>query len=352
MVLISEIKVGKRFRQDLGNIDSLAESIQGVGLLHPIVISEDKELIAGYRRLEACKKLGWTDIPEHKVPLKDLAKGEFHENHVRKDFTSSERIAIKRVLEPKVKEEVKLGRPKKGAKLAEFPKGETRDIVAKYAGVSHGTLAKEEKIVEAAEKNPEKYGKLLENVDSGKTSVNYGYKMVKNGEQQSQTPPLPEGQFDVIYADPPWKYNVPLRGDPRMHYPTMPTEKICELKLPVAKDAILFLWATNANLLEALKVIAAWDFTYKTNMVWVKDRFGAGFYVRGQHELLLIAKKGDMKPPTETNRPSSVLQYPRKKHSEKPSVVYNIIEKMYPKRKYLELFARKKREGWVSWGNE
>ena len=63
------IKVGSRFRRDLGDIDALAKSISTVGLLHPIVINENNELIAGVRRLEACKKLGWTDIPVHVVNL-------------------------------------------------------------------------------------------------------------------------------------------------------------------------------------------------------------------------------------------------------------------------------------------
>ena len=64
---ISEIKIGQRFRKDLGDIDSLAESIKEIGLLHPPVVNERNELVAGYRRLEACKLLGWREIPVRKM---------------------------------------------------------------------------------------------------------------------------------------------------------------------------------------------------------------------------------------------------------------------------------------------
>ena len=164
--------------------------------------------------------------------------------------------------------------------------------------------------------------------------------------------PLPEGKFNIIYADPPWSYYKRLRGSPEKHYQTLPTEEICALQVPSAEDAILFLWATNPLLEDALEVMKAWGFSYKTNFVWVKDRMGTGTYVRGQHELLLIGVKGKVYPPLEQNRQSSVILASRTKHSEKPEAFYEIIETMYPQGKYLELFARQKRKGWISWGNE
>lgn len=164
--------------------------------------------------------------------------------------------------------------------------------------------------------------------------------------------PLPQGVFNVIYADPPWTYYKRLRGSPEKHYPTLSTEEICNLEVPSAEDAILFLWATNPLLEDALEVMKAWGFTYKTNFVWIKDKMGTGTYVRGQHELLLIGVKGIIQPPLEPNRQSSVILAPRKKHSEKPIGFYEIIETMYPTGKYLELFARQTRKGWTSWGNE
>jgi hypothetical protein len=108
-------------------------------------------LVAGHRRLEACKRLGWGKVPVHIVPLKDLAKGELHENTLRKSFTIEKIVAIKRALEPKLKEEaekrMKAGRP--CAESAQGMRGKTRDIIAKFVGVSHDTLAEMEKIFEA-----------------------------------------------------------------------------------------------------------------------------------------------------------------------------------------------------------
>jgi N6-adenosine-specific RNA methylase IME4 len=134
----------------------------------------------------------------------------------------------------------------------------------------------------------------------------------------------------------------------------MPTEKICKLRIPSADDAVLFLWATNPTLPDALKVMGCWGFTYRTNLAWVKDKIGTGFYFRAQHELLLLGIKGKMPAPLEENRPPSVLFSPVREHSRKPDEVYALIEKMYPNRKYLELFARseEKRKDWTYWGLE
>lgn len=165
---------------------------------------------------------------------------------------------------------------------------------------------------------------------------------------------LPLGRYDVVYADPPWKYDF-SRSDSRSieaHYPTMSVEKISDLKVPVAKDAVLFLWATSPKLREALTVMNAWNFEYKTSMVWVKDKVGMGYYSRGQHELLLIGTRGEISVPAPAKRRDSVIFAPVGNHSEKPEIVYEIIESMYPGRNYLELFARSKREGWTAWGLE
>ncbi len=185
-----------------------------------------------------------------------------------------------------------------------------------------------------------------------KLTVRETRKLVKKVLREDQ-PPLPTGTFDLLYADPPWTYNVKhLRGNPENHYLTLATQEICDIPVPSSDNAVLFLWATNPMLEDALSVMKAWGFKYKTNMVWVKNKFGTGFYFRGQHELLLVGVKGDTHPPEESNRLPSVLFANTTRHSEKPEEVYEMIEKMYPNRKYLELFARKKREGWMVWGNE
>jgi N6-adenosine-specific RNA methylase IME4 len=167
-------------------------------------------------------------------------------------------------------------------------------------------------------------------------------------------PVLPPGQFSVLYCDPPWRYeHAPTESRAvENHYPTLELDAIKELEIPAADDAVLFLWATSPKLAEAMEVIDAWGFDYRTCMVWAKDRIGMGYYARQQHELLLIARRGELPVPAETDRPASVVHAPRGKHSEKPPVFYELIERMYPNHPRVELFARVSRAGWESWGNE
>ena len=129
------------------------------------------------------------------------------------------------------------------------------------------------------------------------------------------------------------------------------------LELPVsskiaAEDAILFLWSTSPMLYKAMKVIDAWGFAYKTCMVWVKDKIGMGHFVRQRHELLLLATRGRIPTPATTTRNDSVVEAPRGKHSEKPEVFRELIEKMYPGVPKIELFARVAPDGWDTWGKE
>jgi N6-adenosine-specific RNA methylase IME4 len=167
-------------------------------------------------------------------------------------------------------------------------------------------------------------------------------------------PALPAGAFPVVYCDPPWRYehaSTPSRAVENQ-YPTLALDQIKALDVPAAPAAVLFMWATSPKLEEAIQVVNAWDFTYRTCMVWVKDKIGMGYYVRQQHELVLIARRGDMPLPDETSLPPSVIHAPRGRHSEKPSEFYKIIEQLYPGYPKVELFARSSREGWEAWGNE
>ena len=134
----------------------------------------------------------------------------------------------------------------------------------------------------------------------------------------------------------------------------MKTDDISALPVKdiAAKDAGLFIWTTNAHLEEALKVISAWGFTYKSNMVWAKDKIGLGYIFRTKHETLLFATKGNFRAPKPADRLDSVVYAPRRRHSQKPDEVYEYIERMYPRLSKLELFARNTRPGWFSWGNE
>jgi N6-adenosine-specific RNA methylase IME4 len=134
----------------------------------------------------------------------------------------------------------------------------------------------------------------------------------------------------------------------------MHLSEICALPVgSLATDAaVLFLWTTAPHLRESFDVLAAWGFVYKTNIVWAKDKIGLGYFVRNQHELLIVAARGDMPSPLPANRPPSIISAQRREHSRKPDEAYELIERMYPELPKIELFARNAREGWAAWGNQ
>lgn len=160
---MDDITVGKRFRKDVGDVDGLAESIKAIGLLHPVVVTPKLRLVAGFRRLTACKKLGWKSIPVRLLDIERIIDGEFIENVARKDFTLSEIAAIARELRPRVEADAK-ERRRAGLKqrwassdvesCPDRPAGKSRDIIAKYVGLSGRSLDKIEAITRAADENP------------------------------------------------------------------------------------------------------------------------------------------------------------------------------------------------------
>jgi N6-adenosine-specific RNA methylase IME4 len=166
--------------------------------------------------------------------------------------------------------------------------------------------------------------------------------------------PVPEGLYQVLLADPPWRYDFATTPNRQIenHYPTMETEAIKALKVPAADDAVLYLWATAPLVPKSLEVMAAWGFEYKTQAVWDKEIIGMGYWFRGQHEVLLVGTRGTFSPPPESCRVPSVVRGKRAKHSEKPDAVYQLIESAFPEARKIELFSRRARKGWSTWGNE
>ena len=171
--------------------------------------------------------------------------------------------------------------------------------------------------------------------------------------------------YDVILADPPWNYsNSGCRGAAENQYPTMSVEDICNLHVgELAKDnSVCILWCTWPQLQEGMKVLNAWGYRYITGFPWVKITsiapnlwgkieikvpYGIGFWARGCTEFVMIGTKGNASPP---DGQFIGLLSPNLFHSRKPEDIYHYAESI-PGRK-IELFARRKREGWDAWGNE
>lgn len=173
----------------------------------------------------------------------------------------------------------------------------------------------------------------------------------------SDSPLVSDRRYPIILADPPWRFQAPNSFSNRSvenHYPTMKFKDICALPVQdvATDDAVLLMWTTSAHLAKSLEVIEAWGFEYLSNLAWVKDRIGLGYYVRTKHELLLIAGRGARLTPEPADRPPSVLLAPRLAHSQKPVEIYDLIERMYPDFPKIELFARATRPGWDAWGNQ
>lgn len=170
---------------------------------------------------------------------------------------------------------------------------------------------------------------------------------------------LPKKKFGVILADPEWRFEPYSRitGMDRSadnHYVTSPLHNIKTRDVPSisAKHSVLFLWATPPMLTHALEVMAAWGFTYITNAVLVRPSIGTGYWFRFRHEHLLLGKRGDVPCPAPGEQWESVLEAARGRHSEKPTMVYDLIEEYFPNLPKIELNARRARPGWSRWGAE
>ena len=164
-------------------------------------------------------------------------------------------------------------------------------------------------------------------------------------------------RYRTIVADPPWPYEneswgVGAVGD---EYHTMTFEDICALPVTdwVERDAHLYLWVTNAKLLDYdyAQLVKAWGFSYKTLLPWHKTAcLGIGHYYRGETEHVLFCTRGRA-PIEPARRERNLFQAPRGRHSTKPDAFFDMVERVSPG-PYLEMFSRRARFGWQTWGNE
>lgn len=165
-------------------------------------------------------------------------------------------------------------------------------------------------------------------------------------------PDLPAGVFRTIVADPPWQYdNKATRGAAEDHYATLTIAQLCELPVEerAADEAHLYLWTTNGFLREAFEVMEAWGFGYRTTITWVKPQLGMGNYWRSSTEHVLFGIRGGLRTQDKTLR--NWFKAPRGRHSQKPDLFLDLVERASPAPR-LELFARRQRMGWDTWGAE
>lgn len=172
-------------------------------------------------------------------------------------------------------------------------------------------------------------------------------------------------KYKTILADPPWRFTnrtgkVAPEHKRLNRYDTLSLEEIMEIPVSLAADdkSHLYLWVPNALLPEGLKVMKAWGFQYKSNLIWHKvrkdggpDGRGVGFYFRNTTEVVLFGIRGRMRTLQPGRSQVNIIRTQKQEHSRKPDELYGIIEKCSPG-PYLEIFARGKRSGWDVFGNQ
>ncbi len=356
-------------------LDQLEANLLADGCRDPLVTWKGV-LVDGHNRMAICQKHGkFFEVVEKSFRDEDEVKVWIIRNQFgRRNLTPYCRAELALKLEPLLKSNAKeniveggrLGGKSEGKGLTTLSKAfdpvNTRAELATASGVSHDTIAKV-KIIEAHASEATK-----DKLRKGETTINREAKEINReikraafevkvaSAKSAPRSQLITGPFDLILADPPWRYEH-CEADNREienQYQTATIDEISKHKkhLNPKQDCILFLWATAPKLSEAMTVMERWGFNYRSCAVWDKQVIGMGYWWRIQHELLLVGVMGKPSCTPEPARISSIFSERRGTHSTKPQCVYQWIERAFPDSVKLEMYCRQPRQGWAAWGNE
>jgi N6-adenosine-specific RNA methylase IME4 len=413
---IDSIDVGSRLRPvDQARVDSLKTSIRELGLRTPISVygmplDSRVKLSAGGHRLEAMRQLGEKSIDcfyENGDAL-DAELWEIDENLARSELTPADRALFmhrrKEIYLLKYPETANGGDRRSDRQLGELKEREAKRFSAATAeatGQSERAVQRDaargarisqialhliratrlnngvflDRLKLVPEENQELYVKAaLEEEKRKAVEVKENRKALSKVRHSVRLTHMAHvmtngaasaghvaTRFPIIYADPPWRFGVysEVTGrekSPENHYPTMTTPEIMalfeQIGAPAKRDSVLFLWATNPMLPDALKVMDAWGFTYVHHWIWDKEVAGTGYWGRDRHELLLIGKRGSPVAPLPGTQPHTVHREAKGRHSAKPEHFAETIDRLYPGVPKLEMFSRSARPGWTAWGFE
>lgn len=357
--------------------EGLEQSIITEGCRDALVLWNDV-LVDGHNRYEICMAHGVNfktvqkEFADRNDALAWIIKNQFG----RRNLPAYERARLALRLKPVIAEKAKenILATQNNMSASAFQKSEkqvnTAKELAKAAGVSHDTIAKVEKIERQAA--PE----VKEQLRKGELSINQAYQTVRREEKKQEVQQRIEEhaaeqtgvvdiqqtdrKYNIIYADPPWRYWESGNKNQALHYTTMTIDEICGLPVKnIADDnCVLFVWVTYPILHEAFRVIESWGFKYSTcAFVWVKKNknkdtpfFGNGAWTRANSELCLLATKGSVMRLDASI--SQVVESPIEEHSKKPDVVRDLITRLVGELPRVELFCRNPADGWDVWGNE
>lgn len=337
--------------------NSLKTDIQNNGIKTELHVLPDYTILAGHQRFKAAKELQLEKVPV-KI-LTNLTTPEAVETYIITDNLLRRHLSV----EQRAPLEYRLYKIKtKGwggdrrsmsqvATLKEEGQDVTFDVykeLAAQVGQNRATIARHIEYAKAIEARPELKGKKI-------NQVKLIIKKEKQMEKIKTIKPI-EGKFNLIVCDPPWE--AAGEHDPNgfrggANYPIMNYEqlKTDNIKNNADDDCILWLWAIDRSLDEALQLIKDWGFERKATLIWHKlGNIGLGNWLRVQHEYCFLCVKGE--PIFHGENFKSVFEAPRHGHSEKPEEFYTMIEAASPYTAKLDYFARKKREGWTSYGDE
>lgn len=353
----------------------LEQNIVKEGCRDPLVVW-DGLLLDGHNRLEICEKHGisyetteinFDSIEQARVWMRDNQMGRRNLSAAwRIDLQLANKEDLAKIGAAKMVEAGKDGRDKQLGGLSPSdkppaaPKHNTQAEIAKAANTSTGMVGMAEVVRKQA---PE----LWEKAKRDEVSVKAAYAEIKKQkkkrdreqfiqnqreELKSLPPELPPEEFDVIAIDPPWPYG--RKYDPEGSrvanpYPEMSLDDIANIRIPAKTDATLFLWTTHQFLPHSFDILEKWGFDYKATLVWNKQKIGMGHWVRMQCEFCLIGIRG--KPFFENTTWRDIIEEPRREHSRKPDVFYQMVSQMTAGNR-VDYFSRERREGWFSYGNE
>jgi N6-adenosine-specific RNA methylase IME4/ParB-like chromosome segregation protein Spo0J len=382
------VKQGRR-AIDSSKVRELAESMNQIGLLNPVTVNTNLELIAGAHRLAAAELLGWDEIEAVMMDAPDLLceLAEIDENLMRNELHYLDRgNAFKR------RDELLTGaglrakphRPTNAEKGEMISPLITTQAIADQMGVTARTVQQEKQIVrdilpevqdaikaadlpktdalKIARLEPELQKQVADKLTTGSESFADAIREVRrddvierlNNVSAREVKRL-EGKYDVIVIDPPWPMQKIERdvapNQVALDYPTMTEEELNELHIPAADDCHLWLWTTHKFLPMALRLLEKWGFKYICEFVWHKP---GGFqpYNLPQFncEFAMYARKGSPEF-IDTKAFNTCFNAQRKAHSEKPEEFYEVVRRVTTGTR-VDMFNRRPIDGFDVWGKE
>jgi N6-adenosine-specific RNA methylase IME4 len=346
-------------------LTALADDIARNGLHEPIWTYQN-QVIDGRNRYKACARANVEPTYREWDGNGSLVAFAWSLNGARRHLTSSQKAAVSVEILPLLEQEAA---ERRAATLKQNATRESPTVTQKFGERHDGESAAQaanltgtnRQYVSDAKNLRQEFPDLFERVKSGELTITEAKAEIKTekklaiAEQIKQEPkPMPEGPYRVIVIDPPWRYDTraeDITHRARTSYPDMSMEEI--KAIPVAslahQDSILWLWTTNAFMEEAYVCVRSWGFEPKTILTWVKDRMGAGNWLRGQTEHCIMAVRGN--PIVTLSNQTTALSGPLREHSRKPDEFYHLVDSLCPGSK-VELFAREPRDGWATWGAE